>query len=419
MSKQPTSTKGEDMLINLEFFQAQTSPYWTLGLLFLVSCASFFVIRRVFIQIILYATKDIQNIWVQALLSPKFLFRAGWLTPIIIFHTGLNLLPEDWGSVILSLQRASLVLFTFFGARALIALIDSITLSYHNLEVSKNRPIKGMMQVLSMIIYLASLILIISVIINKSPWVFLSGLGAMTAILMLVFKDTILSFVAGVQITSNDFIRVGDWIEAPQFGADGDVVDIALHAVKVQNWDKTVTIIPTHKFLENSYKNWRGMQESGGRRIKRSLNIDMDTVRFLSDEEIERFRGFHLLNSYVEQKVTEIEKSNCELRQKNSALVNMRRLTNLGTFRAYITSYLRSHGRLHPRMTQMVRQLAPTAEGIPLEIYTFTNTTQWVEYENIQSDIFDHILAIAPEFGLKVFQNPSSSSFEKLKSADT
>lgn len=405
------------MLSLFESISQDTSPYWTLFLLFLVSLASFFVVRRVLIQIILLATKDIQNIWVQALLGPKFLFRSGWLTPIIIFYIGLNLLPEDWETQVVVLQRTSLILFTFFGARTLTALIDSITKSYSSLAMAKNKPIKGMMQVLSMIIYLASFILIISVIINKSPWVFLSGLGAMTAILMLVFKDTILSFVAGIQITTNDFIRVGDWIEAPQFGADGDVVDIALHAVKVQNWDKTVTIIPTHKFLENSYKNWRGMQESGGRRIKRSIFIDMDTVRFLSDEEIEKFKTFHLLSDYIQKKQGELSTVNQELYIKNSSLVNMRRLTNLGTFRAYIQSYLKSSARLHPTMTQMVRQLAPTPEGLPLEIYTFTNTIVWTEYEGIQSDIFDHILAIAPEFGLRVFQSPSSASFASLKNS--
>lgn len=403
------------MLYILEMPLLQTSPFWTLCLLLAVSVGSFFVIRRVFIQILLLATKDIENLWIQALLSPKFLFRSGWLTPIIIFYIGLSLLPEDWRSVAIVLERILLILFTFFSARALSALIESITLSYQNLEVSKNKPIKGMMQILSIIVFLASFILIISIIINKSPWVFLSGLGAMTAILMLVFKDTILSFVAGMQLTTNDFIRVGDWIEAPQFGADGDVIDIALHAVKVQNWDKTLTIIPTHKFLENSYKNWRGMREAGGRRIKRSIFIDMDTIRFLSDEEIEKLKHFSLLNEYILEKQAELASANRELAQKNESLVNMRRLTNIGTFRAYIANYLKSHKKIHSSMIQMVRQLAPTAEGLPLEIYIFTNTTVWTEYETIQSDIFDQILAIAPEFGLRVFQSPTSTSFGTLQ----
>src|SRR5690606_21205203 len=282
---------------------------------------------------------------------------------------------------------------------------------YNSFEMARNRPIKGIIQIINLLLYAMALILIIAIILDRSPWFFLSGLGAMTAILLLVFRDTILSLVAGVQLTTNSLIRIGDWIEMPQFAADGDVVDIALHAVRVQNWDKTITVIPTHKFLEHSFKNWRGMQESGGRRIKRAIHIDINTIRFLTDEEIERFGRFALLREYIARKKQELEEHNRQKVDDPSVAANVRRLTNVGTFRAYVTQYLRQHPGIRQDMTFLVRQLQPTGEGLPIEIYVFTNSTKWAVYEGIQADIFDHILAIVPEFGLRVYQTPSSNDF--------
>jgi len=243
----------------------------------------------------------------------------------------------------------------------------------------------------------------------------LSGFGAMTAVLLLIFKDTLLSLVASVQLTAQDMVRVGDWIEVPQFGADGDVVGVELHTVKVQNWDKTITTIPTHRLISDSFKNWRGMSASGGRRIKRALYLDASSIHFMSPEEVNGCKRFLLLEEYIGDKEGELAQYNQELAglsaEERDVAVNMRRLTNIGTFRAYIWRYLRQHPQIHQDMTLLVRQLPPGPQGIPIELYCFTNTTAWNDYEDIQADIFDHLLAIVPEFGLRLFQQPAGTEF--------
>ena len=251
-------------------------------------------------------------------------------------------------------------------------------------------------------------------VIDRSPWGLLSGIGAATAIILLVFKDTILSFVASIQIASTGVIRIGDWVSMPQYGADGDVVDIALYRVTIQNWDKTLTAIPTHKFLDESFTNWRGMSESGGRRIKRAVGIDMTSVHFLEPAELERLSKIQILKPYIDDKLSELSAWNAEHAIDDSVAVNGRRMTNLGTFRAYLVAYLKRHPKIHKEMTFLVRQLSPGAEGVPLEIYVFSNDTRWVEYEAVQSDIFDHVLSALPYFGLRVFQNPTGADFKSL-----
>jgi miniconductance mechanosensitive channel len=278
----------------------------------------------------------------------------------------------------------------------------------------KERPIKGYLQVVKILLYVAACVVIVATLMDRSPWLFLSGIGAMTAVLLLIFKDTILSLVASIQLTSNEMVRVGDWIEMPQLGADGDVIDVALHTVKVQNWDKTITTIPTHKLISESFKNWRGMSDSGGRRIKRSLFLDLNTIRFLEAEEIERFGRFALLKDYIGEKREELAEFNQQPGRDLSLRADTRQLTNVGTLRAYIVNYLRAHPSIRQDMTLIVRQRDPGPNGLPLEIYTFTNDTRWAAYEDIQSDIFDHILAIVPEFGLRVFQTPSGHDFAQL-----
>jgi len=239
----------------------------------------------------------------------------------------------------------------------------------------------------------------------------------MTAVILLIFRDTILSFVASLQISSNDLVRVGDWIESPTFGADGSVLDIALHTVTVQNWDKTFTIIPTHKLIDESFKNWRGMQLSGGRRIKRAVYIDISSIRFCDADMVERFKRMHLITEYVQRKQEELKRHNQEHNIDESVLVNGRRMTNVGTFRAYIDAYLKNHPLIHKDMTFLVRQLAPGPTGLPIEIYVFTTDTAWANYEAIQSDIFDHILAVVPQFDLRVFQEPTGQDFKQLVAA--
>ena len=333
--------------------------------------------------------------------------RLSNIVPALILSIGVNTvpgLPEAAVTVVRNVCGGFIVLTI---ALALGALLDIINMIYRRRADAHVHPIKGYLQVVKIVVYAIATILIIATLIDRSPLILLSGLGAMAAVLLLIFQDTILSLVASVQISSNDIIRVGDWIEMPQLNADGDVIDIALHTVKVQNWDKTITNIPTKRFISDSFKNWRGMQESGGRRIKRSLFLDQQSVHFLSGEECERLHRFNLLDEYLTEKRREIDAWNAKLEERGKEPVNTRRITNIGSFRAYVERYLRSHGGIHQGMTLMVRQLSPTADGLPLEIYCFTNTVAWTQYEAIQSDIFDPLLAIGPEFGLRVFQHPS------------
>jgi miniconductance mechanosensitive channel len=238
----------------------------------------------------------------------------------------------------------------------------------------------------------------------------------LAAVLLLVFRDTILGFVASIQLSANNMVKPGDWIEMPSHNADGTVLDISLNTVKVQNWDKTIATVPTYALVSESFRNWKGMEESGGRRIKRSINIDMNSVRFVDDELAEKFKKIHLLKAYVESREEEILKYNEENKIDGSILVNGRRMTNLGTFRKYVEEYLRKHPKIHNDMTFLVRQLQPDERGLPIEIYVFSNDQAWANYETIQADIFDHILAVIPEFELRVFQNPSGRDFQNLVS---
>ena len=263
-------------------------------------------------------------------------------------------------------------------------------------------------------IYLAAGVVAISLFLGVSPLVLLSGLGALTAVLMLIFQDTILSFVAGIRIINNDLVRVGDWIEMPKFEADGFVIEAGLHTVKVQNWDKTISHIPTHRLVEDPFRNWRGMAESGGRRIKRAIMIDQSSIRFCDEEMLDRYERIQLIRDYVRSRRREIAEYNQAYQVDPSHIVNGRRMTNLGTFRAYVTAYLRNHPRIRQDMMLLVRHLQPTAEGLPIEIYCFVNDTAWVNYEGVQADIFDHILAAVPHFDLRVFQSPSGYDLQTL-----
>lgn len=335
--------------------------------------------------------------------------RLSNIVPALVLSIGINAvpgLPEAAVTVVKNVCGGFIVLTI---ALAVAAVLDIINLLYQRRADAYLHPIKGYLQVVKIVIYAIATILIIATLIDRSPLILLSGLGAMAAVLMLIFQDTLLSLVASVQITSNDLIRVGDWVEMPQLNADGDVIDIALHTVKIQNWDKTITSIPTKRFITDSFKNWRGMQESGGRRIKRAIYLDQQSVHFLDADERKHLHRFSLLEEYLTDKRKEIDAWNEKLAERGQEPVNTRRVTNIGTFRAYVERYLRSHPGIHQNMTLIVRQLALTADGLPLEIYCFTNTVGWVQYEAIQSDIFDHLLAILPEFGLRVFQHPSGA----------
>lgn len=341
--------------------------------------------------------------------------RLANVVPALVLTAGVKVVPGLPAALVTVVTNVCAAFIILTLALAISALLDIVNSLYNRRPDAHLRPIKGYLQVLKIAVFAIAAILMVASLIDRSPLILLSGLGAMAAVLMLIFQDTLLSLVASVQITSNDIIRVGDWVEMPQLNADGDVIDIALHTVKVQNWDKTITTIPTKRFITDSFKNWRGMQESGGRRIKRSLYLDQNSVHFLSADEQAGLRRFRLLDSYLKAKESELLSWNAQLDESARLPVNSRQLTNIGTFRAYVEQYLRHHPEIRQDMTLLVRQMAPTADGLPLELYCFTSTTAWARYEAIQSDIFDHLLAILPEFGLRVFQHPSGADLRELQ----
>jgi miniconductance mechanosensitive channel len=377
------------------------------------------VTRRVLVRLVSRAVNAATSVWSDALLARGVIARLANVVPALVVYWGVSAIPgmsETVVAVTRNVANAYIILTVALSLGHLLNAIDDI---YHKRdpERARNRPIKGYLQLVKIVAFVVATLLMVAVLIDRSPLILLSGLGAMTAVLMLVFKDTILSLVASVQLSSQDLLRVGDWIEMPQVGADGDVIDIALHTVKVQNWDRTITTIPTWRLINESYRNWRGMSESGGRRVKRALYLDQTSVRFLTAEERDRMRRIALIDEYLDHKKAELETWNATLLAEGKDPVNTRRVTNLGTFRAYIAAYLRTHPGVNQGMIQMVRQLQPGPTGIPLEVYCFTATTEWVPYEGIQSDIFDHLLAILPEFGLRVFQSPTGADLQAVEPA--
>jgi miniconductance mechanosensitive channel len=385
----------------------------------IASVAVFFVVRRVLLRAVASVTKRTATTWDDLLVDKKLLHRVSWAVPWLVAYELVARIPHASEDAVAVFRRVVVCAVVFVTLRSIAALLGIVETIYARYPSARNRPIKGYLQIVMIVASLFGSIIMISIVLDRSPWLLLSGLGAMTAVLLLVFRDTLLSLVAGIRITTNDLIRVGDWIEMPQFSADGDVVEIALHAIKVQNWDRTFSVIPTHAFLEHSFRNWRGMQDSGGRRIKRPIYVDMSTIRFLSPEEIERFKSFDLLREYIERKQSELETWNAEHPASRENEVNARRLTNVGTLRAYIGVYLRRHPSIHQGMILLVRQLSPTPDGLPIEIYAFSKEIGWVEYENVQADIFDHVLAVVPAFGLRIFQSPTGADFANLAALRT
>lgn len=376
----------------------------------LLSFLAYFLARHYVVKFLTGLTLKTKNIYDNLLLSDLILRRMSYIAPLIVIN-GFSFVVPSMAFLIKKVTAACLALVVLL---IIGPLINSLHEIYLSLDMSRGRPIKGYVQVVKLVIYILGGIIIVSSLLGKSPLVLLSGFGAMTAVLLLIFRDTILSLLASLQITSNDLVRVGDWIEVPGFKADGDVIDIALHTVKIQNFDKTLTIIPTHKLIDVTFKNWRGMQQSGGRRIKRAINIDMTTIRFCDEAMLARFRKIQLLTDYLAHKEQDIDTHNQSLNLAPGDIVNGRRLTNVGTFRAYIAAYLRSRKTIHPGMTFLIRQLQPGETGLPMEIYVFTSDTVWAGYEAIQADIFDHILAMIPQFGLRVFQYPTGFDLRQV-----
>lgn len=382
------------------------------GLLLVLAWAANWIAKRIVLRLILKLL-DHLPFDVEARQLGAVVARLSNIVPALVIRQGIAAVPNLPVELVVltrNLCAAFIILTIAIAVSGMLTLVNDI---YQRRPSTANRPIKGYVQVGKMLVYAAAAILIIAALIDRSPLLLLSGLGAMAAVLMLVFKDTILSLVASVQIGSNDMVRVGDWIEMPQLDANGDVIDIALHTVKVQNFDKTITTIPTHRMISESFRNWRGMSESGGRRIMRSLMIDQNSVHFLSADELDRLSRFALLRDYIAGKRADVEQWNAS--NAVSADVDARRLTNIGTFRAYVLAYLKARPDIADDKTLLVRQLAPTENGLPLQVYAFANSTVWAVYEGIQADIFDHLIAIMPEFGLRLFQHPTGLDFQQLR----
>lgn len=356
--------------------------------------------------------------WDDALIGHGVLRRLGFLLPLgLLWWLVPEALPDSWAAVVAGVRTVTLVGLIVIGALTLDALIGALRDQYRARQGENRVPTGGVVQLLKIAVYSVAGLLIVSVLIGRTPVFVLSGLGAMTAVLLLIFRDPLLGLMGGVHLTSNDMVRIGDWIEMPKYGADGDVIDISLTSVKVQNFDKTISTIPTYALISDSFKNWRGMSESGGRRIKRAISLDMTSVRFVDQELLARLRRIEILREYLDGKLAEVEAFNRKHGVDGATPINGRRLTNLGTFRAYLIEYLRRHPKIHNDMTFLVRQLEPGAGGIPIEIYVFSNDQEWAGYEDIQAGIFDHVLAAIPEFGLRVFQNPSGADFRSLATA--
>ena len=351
--------------------------------------------------------------WDDILVEKHIVKRILYFIPLILLYvlsspilTGTSLLPLS--------QTLISFLFLIAGMMFLDAMLNALLAIYGKSAIAKEISITPFVQVLKLGLYFVTGILLLSLLLQKTPLYFLSGLGALTAVLMFVFKDVLMGFVAGIQLIANKMVAPKDWIEMPKYGADGDVLEITLTTVKVQNFDNTITTIPTYALINESFKNWRNMNLSGGRRIKRYVNIDLGSIKFCSSEMLERFKRIQLISQYIQNRQEEILVYNKKHQVDESTLVNGRRLTNIGVFRSYVEAYLRQHPMIHKDMTFLIRQLSPSENGLPIEIYVFCKDTNWTAYEAIQADIFDHILAVVPEFDLRVFQEPSGSDFQKI-----
>lgn len=375
-----------------------------------ISIVANFITKKVVIRVLTHIIKNNKFQWDDILLERQVFHKLSHIVPAVIIYQFADAFPAFQGLI----EKGAITYSIIIGLIVISSILDAVNDIYQTYEISKSRPIKGLIQVVNIVVVILGIILIIANLMGESPLILLSGIGALSAVFMLVFKDSLLGLVAGIQLAANDMVRVGDWIEMPKYGADGEIIDISLNTVKVRNFDNTITTIPAYSLISDSFKNWRGMQDSGGRRIKRSIFIDTSSISFCSKEMIEKFKNIDYLADYITAREKEIEEYNTKNKINRSNPVNGRALTNVGVFRAYITNYLRNHQSIHQDMTLMVRQLAHAENGLPIELYVFTNTVNWGLYETIQSDIFDHLFAVAPEFGLRIFQNPSGSDLRAL-----
>ena len=385
--------------------------YGIVILIIIVLCVLInFIMKKIVLRIMSRIIKNNKMLWDDIMLERRVIQRGFHMIPGIIVYIAAPIFDQAQ-EIIRRLSTTYILIASVFVFNAL---MDTINEVYRLKPISKVRPIKGLLQVIKIIVYIILIIIGIANLMGESPLILLSGIGALAAVFSFVFKDSILGFIAGIQLTSNDMLRIGDWIEMPKYGADGDVIDITLNTVKVQNFDKTIVTIPAYALISDSFKNWRGMMEFGGRRIKRAFHIDVNSITLCTPEMLEKFKNIRYIKEYVVGKEEELRLYNQNLDTGTNLMINGRHMTNIGTFRAYIKNYLKNHPDLNQDLVQMVRQLPPGENGLPIEIYAFSKSTDWVSYEGVQADIFDHILSVAEEFGLRIFQNPTGFDMKQI-----
>ena len=384
------------------------------ALVALVGVSAHAIASRILLRLVRAAARRTTTTWDDTFVEVRLFYRLSHMVPALIFYLATPVALAAYPPVAAVAVAAASVYMALVGLTVFDALLNGGERIYQTFAVSRRFEIRTIVQIIKVFVYFIGGVTVLAVLLGKSPVVFFSGLGAFTAVLLLIFKDTVLGFVAGIQLATNNMVRKGDWVEMPGHNADGTVLDVSLTTVKVQNWDKTITTIPTYALVAEPFKNWRGMEESEGRRIKRAVYLDVTSMKFCDEEMIERFKKIQSIGDYVERKLEEVAAHNRELDVDESLLVNGRHLTNVGTFRAYLEHYLRGLPMVHPDMTFLVRQLAPTESGLPIEIYVFSTDQAWASYEAIQADIFDHILAVLPLFDLRPFQAPTGSDVRAL-----
>jgi len=401
------------MVENIQNWLAQNPEISNLitivGVIFII-IFSYIISYRLLARGLIYLAERTQSKYDDIIIQHIKPRRMALAVPVLVIYIYAYLIPDLYEIV----QDSMLFILMWLGIITLNGFLDAINDIYELRRGETGAAIRGYLDIIKILNLLVGVILSISIFTGRSPLTLLAGLGAIMAVILLIFRDTILSFMASVQISANDLVVEGDWLEVPAYNADGEVIDISLHQIKIQNWDKTISFIPTYKLLESSYKNWRGMSESGGRRIKRAIHLDLNSIRFCDEMMLESFKRFQLVHVYIDEKLT-VMRERFEARGVDTEdPINSPRLTNASIYRAYIDAFLHNHPRIHQDLTLLVRQLDPGPTGLPIEIYVFTNTTDWIEYEDIQANIFDHLLAVVPEFELRVFQEPSGRDFESL-----
>jgi miniconductance mechanosensitive channel len=402
---------------NITGYETWVSTAISSLMVFILAVVAFVIAKRVFVHLIHKLFTKTSSDLDDVLIRRKVFDRLAYLAPSAVIYKLLPVAIHEYPGVVEFLLTAVAIYCVIVVAMVVDSVIDSLMDMYRSFSISRQKPIQSFAQVAKLVTYFIAIIIIVSLVIGESPLKLFAGLGAMTAVLMLIFKDPILGFVAGIQLSYNNIVGIGDWVEIPQHNADGDILEIGLTTVKVQNFDNTITTVPTQSLINESFKNWRGMQESGGRRIKRSIFLDVNSISFCDEEQISRYSKIDYIKEYLGVKRKELDQYNAEHANAQESLVNGRRITNVGTFRAYIIAYLEHHPQINKTLTLLVRQLAPSEAGLPIEIYAFSSEKDWIKYEAIQADIFDHLFAVAQEFDLRVFQKPSGGDFSKLVSS--